>query len=1565
MFILSGYIIHEKIHEDNETVIYRGHSAKGNMPVIIKVLQESAANQAGISGFINECEITGGLKTEGIVKPLRLEKASGSFALVMEDTGSIPLREHMENGPINITDFLDIAIQLASIVGELHQNGIIHMDLKPENILFHDGTGKVKITGFSKAVVFSSGSINSIIPGSIPENPEYVPAQLPGQAEGADYRIDYYSLGEVFYEMLFARPLSKSEDFTQIRQAVTDAGRSGTGPSVPEAIYSIIMKLVSPNLNEGYQCAYGLVCDLEECRRQLGLTGEIKPFSPGKMDVSPRLELPSGLFGRKAEAEALKAAFSRICGNEPEFILVSGYAGTGKTMLVNEVLKPIASKKGYFAYGKFDQLRQNIPYAPFAAAMGSVIRQLMTESREKLEAWRKKIRRALGQSVAVVAELIPELEMIIGRQPPVETLQPIEAQNRFLMVFGNFIKALAGKDHPLVIFLDDLQWADLSSLQLIRHLCRDAGSSCLLIVGAYRDNEVTEKHPLSVTLERIKSDGTTVRQIYLDRFTRMETTGFIAETLHCSREKADGLARILYRKVCGIPFFLCRLLKSVYDDNIIKYNMKTGCWEWEMEAIHSLQAPDDVEGLVFQIMQKLPEETRDIIKLASCIGNAFELKTLSFLCSKEQDEVVNVLKPAIAEELVLPVPHERNEFPELYHGAVSDAYEFLHDMVRQAAYSLLTEEERKNVHVKAGRLILQNLNHNEIDVKILSILDHINRGLDLVKDRAERLKLAEYNLAAGRKAKGSAAFGPALSYFRAGIELLPDDSWKSCYQLCADLYMERAQCEYLAGDTAQAEQLFDMVIRRMETELERADVYTLMMELYAGTGEYAKAVQIGLNTLKNLGMNMPENPGRLDNAAELILYKWLMRNKSNADLLNIPEMKGPVQRKVAQLLIALILASSTNRPDIYSLAIIKAGNHAVKYGNTDIASIGYLGYGIIEGSVLGNYAAGYKLGKTAMILAEEYGRNLSRCIVYFTMGSLISHWTRHWQEGIQYMHMAAKYAIEAGNMLIIGYSYGVILENKCLMGVCLGEVLDEARKYRNYARRMKHENLAVNAAAYERLASILTDRTKCFIPTSDTGLDEGSIIKSNSGDKASLAAYYFSEILLCYMFGYYHDALSAVERVKGCEDTIIGFMLAAEYNFYHSLSITAVYTESPAKKRKMLRKTLKNNQRKMKKWADSCPANFLHKYLLVEAEMARISGRKRAAEELYDKAVRASHENGYVHIEALACELAAKHYAVDKRKKIERTYIHDAVQLFRKWGAEAKACDLERRYGILTDEAAFDGENNKYDSSEILKCVLQSSARSDTATGNSFDIRTIQEAVWDISEQSCPEELPANFLELAVKSAGASKGCLVLENDDELFVEAICDCKNGKYKAIRHVPLEKSDGISKRAIRYAARTHEQVVINNAGQAGIFAKDPHIASSKAKSMACIPLQLRGVPVGVLYLESNVLTGIFTEERIELLKFLASQMIYAKAMQVFLEHHGNETSEEASLYQVDSLTGKELEVLRLIAAGLLNREIAERLGMTLNTVKTHVRNIYSKLQVNRRVQAVAKAKELGIL
>ncbi|NLM44268.1 MAG: AAA family ATPase, partial [Clostridiales bacterium] len=717
---------------------------------------------------------------------------------------------------------------------------------------------------------------------------------------------------------------------------------------------------------------------------------------------------------------------------------------------------------------------------------------IMTESKEELILWRKKILKALGRSGAIITELIPEVEFLIGPQPAIETLNPKEAQNRFLMAFSNFLKIFAEKEHPLVLFLDDLQWADLSSLKLINHLCSDTGLNYVLLVGAYRSNEVNEEHPLSTTIKEIADEGICVENIVLSSFNKKETVEFIKGALCCSKENASLISDRLYSETYGIPLFLGQLLISLYENNILIFSAENSCWQLKEESIQGIQIPDGIAELMLEKMKNLNKGTRDVLMLASCIGSGFDLDTISTVCEKTQIEVENLLLPAVMEGFIYQ--------PSSYNNNGTERYEFFHDVVRQAAYSLLSPEEKKRIHVKVGRLILQNTRQEEIENKLLPILEHINRGLDLIEDPEERLKLAEYNLVSGRKAKASAAYDSAKNCFSAGIELLPHDSWNSHYLLTYNLYLELVQCEYLIGDVSKTEELFEVIIRNTKTEIERADVYSLKMILYAGGGKYDEAVEIGISTLGNFGINIPKNPGLYSNAKELLLYKWYMRNKTIKDLINLPEMKDPVQKKIAQLYISLILSACTSHPDLYSYCIIKIGNHGLKYGNTEMTSIGFIGYAITEGSVLGNYSAGYELGEVAIEHAERFGKSYTKCVVYFTMGALIQHWLRHGKEGIQYLQNAIKYALEAGDVLIAGYSYSVILENKFIIGTILDEVKRQAQICKSYARRMKHENLGANTFVYERhirnLANPELDAASVGIDDSD----EQHIIKLSKGD---------------------------------------------------------------------------------------------------------------------------------------------------------------------------------------------------------------------------------------------------------------------------------------------------------------------------------------------------------------------------------------------------------------------------------------------------------------------------------
>lgn len=1551
MLALSGYVIDEEIHENNRIRVYRGRQIQDDSPVVIKALKEEASNPSGISRLLYEYELSRSLDMEGLVKPVGLEHERMIFALIMEDIGAISLREYMQNRRVSPEDFLDIAIQLAEILGDLHQQGVIHRDLKPENILIHPGTGKVKIIDFGAAVRFPQEK--GILPS--PDAPvgtlQYMPPEQTGRMERlADYRSDFYSLGAVYYELLTGRlpwQAGSSAEWLHAHIAKEPDMQEEVDSSV-KPLLAVVLKLLSKMPEERYQSAYGLLQDLKEYRRQWSQTGRLEQFPPGRLDVSIHIQLPRKLYGRERETESLKAAFESVCIGQPGIIFVSGYAGIGKTVLVQETLKPFIAGKGWFITGKFDQLRQNKPYAPFAAAFGDLARLLLTESQEVLERWKKRILRTLGRNGAVITEVIPEMEWLVGAQPPVETLPPQEAQNRFLMVFRDFVRVFARKEHPLVLFLDDLQWADPASLQLLQYLSRDNELSGFLFIGAYRNNETNETHPLIDVLENMGKGEIPVQYIALSCFGYPQVVEFLIEALHCSGKKCGPLAEVLYRKSGGNPFFLCQLLKFVHEEKLLYFNPKEGCWAWELSPIQNLQIENDVVGLILEKLHKLPVETQDMLKIASCIGNSFDLETLSTASGVTQTDLGFRLLPAVFEGFIL---------------TTSEHDEFLHDRIQQAVYSMLPEEEKKKRHLEIGRLILQSTGQGKPEEKILTMMDHFNRSLDLLEDPEERLLLAGHNFTAGCKAKAAAAYDSALQYFKAGISLLPEDSWNSCRRLSYGLHMERAQCEYMSGSVETAKRLFDIVSKHAETGFELADVCSLKMILYAGTGKYSEAVQTGIDSLGQFGIRLKPYPGKLYFARELMRYKWYMRGLSIEALTGLPEITAPAQRKVAELLIRLACVSSASYTDLYGLICIMAGNHAVRYGNSEMASVGYIGYSIVEGSIFGNYAAGYELGKVSIALAEKHDKSFAKCIVYFTFGAMISHWTQHGRLGLDYMSKAAGYAVEAGDVLILGYALGTILENKFIMGASLQEILQEAKKCFNDARRLKHENLDRNTVIYQRHAASLRGLSDGSPKAAAGDFDEAAFMELIKEDKGSLVALYFTRLQRCYLFGDYRSALSEADKMKALFDVITGFMPTAEGNFYQSLAIAAAYEELSPKERKKYLKILAGNQRQMKEWSDSCKENFMHKYLLVAAEEARLSGRRQEAMSLYDQAIRSAHENGYVQNEALAGELAAKFYMAAGHDKIARVYMTDACRGYAAWGSGAKVKALQELYpGLLEERLEKEIKPNPAD---ILTNVLNFSDNNNSSEPESHsDTEILQKAMRHISEEADLNKLFSGFLELAVQIAGADRGYLILEKDGKLFIEADRTENQQPVTAQRAVAVEKYGGLSKALVRYVARTLETVVLNGKEQAGIFAVDAYVVQAKVKSIACLPVLFRGIPAGVLYLENSLQESVFTPERLELLKLLSAQLVTAKKLQNYLEGKPEERN-PAAIPLVESLTAREAEVLQLIAEGMSNREIADRLGLTANTVKGYIKNIYGKLGANRRVQVAARAKELGLL
>lgn len=1554
------YTLLEEISQDNRIRSFRGFIAANHVPVIIKMIQAEACDLADVSRIINEFKIAQALNMDGIIKPIELLQRESCFALIMEDAGAVPLREYTGNQAVDLGTFVNIAVQLADILGRIHDRGIIHGGLSPDNIFIHAGTGKAYLTGFGNASIISSESNSeSLIPIGFDRPYEYISPEQTGRlSAGLDQRSDLYSLGVIFYEMLTGSlPIKAESEAEWLHAHITSKPLppEKINPRIPLAVSGIIMKLLEKNPDERYQSAFGLMLDLEECRRQLNQKGRIEYFTIGSKDINYSFQLPQKLYGREWEKDLLESVFDRVCKGSREIVLVSGYAGTGKTVLINQFLKPLVLGRGYFISGKMDQLRKNIPYAAFLDAFRNLIMQLMTESEKQLSYWKKTILRVLKKNSSVMTELIPELEYIIGKQPPAEILSPKEAEYRFSMIFRDFMGIFADRKHPLVIFLDDLQWADNACIKLINSLIGDTNLSSLLLVLAYRQNEVSEAHPLARLVKRPAADRANITHIQLAPLDWMQTSRMVADTLRVEPENVASLSEILYRESGGNPFFLKQLLMLIHDNRLLYFDTSGGSWQWKIKEIQNLNLGNDVQHLFLKKLQNIPKETLEILKLASCIGNSFNLQTLAEALGMTAEAAVLNLIPAVHEGLVLPAANQKE----------SSEYRFLHDKVQQAVYSMIEEKEKKEMHLVLGRLLLRKAKDGKsLNEDILSIMDHFNRSLDLVHDPDERLHLAGYNLLAGRKAKSTAAYDSALQYFRYGSALLPDRCWEADYKLSYDLYLELAQAEYLSGNEKLAEKLFDTVIQKAATELERAGIYSIKILLYASSGKYDEAVNTGILALGRLGMKIPAHPAKADYIKEMITYIWNMRNKKIEDLVNLPELTDPVQKKIAELLSRLSSVTMSTHPDLYSYIIMKTGNHATSHGNSYMTSVGYFGYSFTMGIILGNYKTGGRLANVCIELAEKYGHSASQCIIYFVIGSFIVHWNQHLSKALEYMEKAIQHGKEAGDVLIMGYANCMILETRYLLGTSLTEMEKEAEAKNETASLLKHGNLAINAAIYERIVSMLQGKGRKPLTESMAEFENQEFVDYVKGDNTSLATYYIHKIHLSYLAGDYCKALEAARRVEPLYHAILGFMINAEYTFYYSLVIIAIFNEFSWPEKRRYWRVLQKNLKQLKKWAHSCKENFMHKYLLVRAEISRLKNKNSDAMTLYNMAIDSAQENGFLQTEALANELAAKFYLSLDMEEIAKIYMRDALGAYRKWGAMAKVQQLNELYPQLAADTQLHAEkDNKV---QLVDGMLRISPSDHSKSAEMLDTYYLEKAVRSISNETDISKYITSFLELAVEYVGADKGFLLMYKDTDLIIEAKKE-SSSEAAAICSIPLEEAAGLSKAVVRYVVRTQETVIVNcgNGDEKGIFDYDLYIARSKSKSIGCIPLVFQKSALGVLYFENSLVPGVFSAELLESLKLLVVQIAYVEKMQSHLDESAVVKTAEALPYHIDPLTEREMEVLKLIAEGMSNKEIADHLHITINTVKGYIKNIYQKLGVSRRVQVVTRARELNLL
>jgi predicted ATPase/signal transduction histidine kinase len=1488
---IPGYTIVEQLYLGSRTAVYRAVQMAPQCPVVIKVLRHDRPSFIELVQFRNQYTITKNLPIPGIVQPLSLEPLGSGYALVMEDCGEVALGRYIQQESLGLTEILAIALQLADILHGLCQHGVVHKDIKPANILIHPESKQVKLIDFSIASLLPKETQEIQNPNVLEGTLAYLaPEQTGRMNRGIDYRADFYALGVTLYQLLTGMLPFISDDPLELvhcHMAKMPVPVDQVKADMPAMIAAIVTKLMAKNAEDRYQSALGLKHDLEQCLSEWQATGLITAFELGQRDLGDRFLIPEKLYGRAAEVQSLLEAFDRVAHGSSELMLVAGFSGIGKTAVVNEVHKPIVCQRGYFIKGKFDQFNRNIPLSGFVQALRDLMGQLLSEADEQLMQWQTEILSAVGENGQVLLDVIPELEQIIGQQPPAPELSGSTAQNRFNLLFQKFIKVFTTAKHPLVLFLDDLQWADVASLQLIKLLMNDNGY--LLILGAYRDNEVSPAHPFILTVEELKKAQVITNTINLTPLAFDDINHLVADTLNCKQELAQPLTQLIDRKTKGNPFFTTQFLKALHEDGQILFNRNLCYWECDISQVNTLTLTDDVVEFMALQLQKLPAETQRILKLAACVGNQFDLATLAIVSEQLPTEAATALWKALQEGLILPT----NQVYKFFHGPeqsasqelVNPAYRFLHDRIQQAAYCLIPHNQRQHTHLCIGQLLLKNVEGKSLEANIFEIVNHLNLGIPLITQSLKKAELANLNLMAGQKAKAAIAYEAALGYFKIGLDLLTPDCWQIQYDLALILHELAGEAACLLGDYESMQQLTQAVLSNAHHSLDQIKSHQIQIQGYAAQAKNKEVMQTALSVLQTLGIEMPKQPSQLDTQHKLEQVSDSLSEKCIEDLVNLDQMTDPKALAIMQILSAIIPVVFDSFPQFLPLVVLTKVDLSIRLGNATFSPFAYALYGVILCGVIGDIDTGYQFGQLAIRLLDRLHIREARSSTLFIVHGVINHWKQPIKEILSPLSEAYLAGLEYGDLEHAAWSISLLSFNAYLAGTSLNELEKEMVLRHRLVQQTHQERPAyAHAIFYQAVLSLMGSPTSpCHLigQQDDDDAVMGEIPVENH-DLFSLCHLYTNKLMLSVLFQDYsqatEDAQKAVENLEGA----VGFPLVPVVNFYGSLVQLANYAETTQAEQSVILEKVAVNQDQLEQWASHAPANYLHKFSLVEAQRQQVLGNRGAAIDLYDRAIAGAKANGYIQEEALANELAARFYLDWGKPKIAQEYLTNAYYGYVHWGAKAKVQDLERRYPQLLapilphQQMALSATETVFATTSLAQSQApgtQSSSSDSISISATFDLATIFKASQTLSSEIQFDKLLATLLYTVLENAGADKGALLMPRDNQWFVEAIATLD--RPAQVQSVLLANSPEVTHGLINIVKRSLQPMVIVDATIHSTLATDPYIMQKRPKSLLCTPILQQGKLVAILYLENQITIGAFTRDRIEIIQLLISQ------------------------------------------------------------------------------------------
>jgi len=1461
----------KKLWEYRDLILSRTTSPDGVAPMLVLTPASDRPGPVIVGQLEHAYSLREELDSTSMARPLKLVRHRGALSLWLEDPGGKLLAE-LIGQPSDLAEVLRIAISIAVALGRLHARSLIHGEVNPANILVNPATGQAWLIGFS----FVSGSPRwqvSATPEEFAGTLAYMAPEQTGRMNRAvDARSDLYSFGVTLYQMVTGTlPFTGSDPIEWVHRhiAVQPTPPAERTHGIPEPLSAIILKLLSKTAEKRYQTASGVEADLRTCLAAWEKEKRIDSFELGARDLSDRLLISQKLYGRDLEFRELRAAFDRVVlSGRPELVLVSGYSGVGKSSVVNELCNHLISQQAIFASGKFEQYKRDIPYATLAKAFQTLTHQILAKSDAEVEGWRRVLREAVGANGELIVNLIPELEFVVGPQPPVPELAPQEAQNRFQTVFRRFLAAFARPEHPLALFLDDLQWLDKATLELLEYLIVEPELQHLLLIGAYRDNEVGPTHPLTGMLAAVRHAGANVRDIVLYPLGSNDVRKLVADSLLCDWVSSEALAELVHNKTGGNPFFVIQFLTSLADERLLRFDSETAAWTWDMARIQAKDYTDNLGQFMAGKLHRLPKRTKEILGQFACLGNVAEFAVLTRVSGETEEELRASLAEAVRAGLVV---------------RLENGYAFLHDRVQEAAYALIPESERPAVHLRIGRLLASRMSPGEIREELFEIVNQFNRGSALLESAEEREWVAELNLMAGKRAKASTAYVSALTYLVAGRALLDENSWERRYPLTFTLEFERAECEFLTGDFAAADaRLLTLSVKAADL-IDSAAVARLRTDLYASLDQSDRAVAEGLQFLRRVGFDWSAHPADEDVREEYQRIWRQLGSRPIESLVDLPSMVDPVGRATLDVLTAMEEPAYFTDQNLRCLVVARMVNLSLENGNSDGSCVAYVQLGWFVGPRFGDYLAAFRFGQLGLDLVEKHGlerfrARVSQCFAYF-----INPWSRDLRTSVDLLRRSFFAAQEAGDLKYAVYACDRLSTVLLAAGEPLGVVQRQAESAIEFARRAKFGYIVDIIVGQLRFIRTLRGLTPSLSSFNDAEFDEGLFEKRMEANPHSIFAtcwYWIRKLRARFYAGDYESALAAAAKAEPLLLPGVQHFEVAEYLFYSALTRAAAYDSGSPQEQARHREVVVAAHRQLAILAANCPENFGSCASLVAAEIARIEGRVLDAERLYEEAIQSAGERGFVQNEAVAHETAARFYTARGLLTVARAYLQAARDLYSCWDALGKVKQLELRYPGLRESPRASGLS-------LEQVDVQALARASQAVSSELDL----------------DKLVETLLVIAIKDAGAQRGVLILLRGEEPQIEA--EAVTGpesiavSFRRASPTAAELPDSI----LRYVIRTQESIILDDASAPNQFSPDEYIRTKQARSVLCLPLVKQASLNGLLYLENNLASHVFTPDRISVLRVLVSQasisLDHARLVAELTQENNDRKKAEAAL------------------------------------------------------------------